>query len=52
MWLESGKRGQVSCVGRLRGFFVGEDEALGGEADGGGHVLREGEFAVVLLARR
>ncbi len=31
------------------GFGVGEDVAFGGELDGGGHVLREREFAVVLL---
>ena len=31
------------------GFFGGEDVAVGGEVDGGGHVLGEGEFAVVLL---
>ena len=31
------------------GFFGGEDVAVGGELDGGGHVLREGEFAEVLL---
>ncbi len=30
-------------------FFDGEDEAVGGELDGGRHVLGEGEFAVVLL---
>ena len=34
---------------RHRGFGRGEDEAFGGELDGGGHVLGEGEFAVVLL---
>ena len=31
------------------GLVGGEDVAVGGEADGGGHVLGEGEFAVVLL---
>ena len=31
------------------GFGVGEGVAFGGELDGGGHVLGEGEFAVVFL---
>ena len=30
-------------------FFVGEGEAVGGEADGGGHVFGEGEAAVGFL---
>ena len=36
-------------VWRKLGLLRREDEAVGGEADGGGHVLREGEAAVGLL---
>ena len=45
---EVGKSAEVVRV-QAAGFFVGEDEAVGGEADGGGHVLREGELAEVAL---
>ena len=40
--------GEVSAL-QATGFFGGEGVAVGGEFDGGGHVLREGEFAVVPL---
>jgi hypothetical protein len=36
-------------VVEIIGFRSGEDEAVGGEGDGGGHVLLEGELAEVLL---
>ena len=43
-----GKRVQVFAL-EGPGLFGGEDVAVGGEFNGGGHVLGEGEFAVMLL---
>ena len=43
-----GELGEVFGV-EVGGLFGGEDEALGGEVDGGGHVLGEGKFAEVFL---
>jgi hypothetical protein len=43
-----GEAGEVLAL-QVSGFGFREDEAFGGEFDGGGHVLREGEFAVVFL---
>ena len=45
---EAGKRVRFVAL-EGAGFVGGEDVAVGGEADGGGHVLGEGEFAEVLL---
>ena len=48
MWAEVGLRVMLR-LWRAGGFGGAEDEAVGGELDGGGHVLGEGEFAEVLL---
>ena len=43
-----GEAGEVPAV-QTAGFFGGENVAVSGEFDGGGHVLGESELAVVLL---
>ena len=48
MWAEAGKR-VIFLLWRAVASCVGEDAAFGGEADGGGHVLGEGELAEVGL---
>ena len=43
------KRRQVFCSSKIVSFLVREDVALARQADGGRHVLRQGQAAVVLL---
>ena len=44
-----GETGDAAARLNHASFGVGEDEAFGGETDGGCHVLGEGQLAVVLL---